>query len=102
MMIYQGDQYALPVQIVLGEEPLTPQDCDDLKIQLGHLCRTYSMGELRYDQDLSCWLFPLTKEQTHSLRVGRQQLQVMVQRGQDQYISKTQTLFVGASLFEEA
>lgn len=42
MAIHQGDQYPLPVQIMQGNNPLTPDDVTDLRIKVGCYLKSLS------------------------------------------------------------
>lgn len=62
--IIQGEQYAVEIVLTNGEINITPENCDDVKIKLGSIEKTYSDGSLIYDSAAECWLFPVTQEQT--------------------------------------
>lgn len=62
MVIYQGDQYELPITVKRGDSIITPQDVDDLVIAVNDVAKSYSNNEIRFYDGK--WLFPLSKEDT--------------------------------------
>ncbi|MBR6424833.1 MAG: hypothetical protein IKS29_02670 [Oscillospiraceae bacterium] len=101
MTVYQGEQYALPLEICFGNKLLTPQDCDDVKIQIGTLCKRFGAGELSFDPEEKLWQFPLTQAESRELDLGRTPVQVMVRQGLELHVSRTEPLYVGRCIIEE-
>lgn len=95
----QGDQYQIMVDIQREGTSLLPADVEGIKVELGGIVRRYP-GELSYDADLGCWLFPVTQEE--SLRFDTNvEAQVQVNFGgtPPQIIgSKVRRVLVGTSI----
>lgn len=70
-VIMRGDQYALGMVITHNDVKITPDDVTDMVVRIGIgdnvINKSYSLGELSYDDDNDRWLFPLTSEQTRKL-----------------------------------
>lgn len=97
--IRQGEQYAIPFVLRYGGEFVTPQNVDDVRIQVQTKLREYSKGELEFDSTLNAWLFPLTEEQSMTFR-GFVPYQVGIKIGHDIYMSETCTVSIGPSIIK--
>lgn len=64
MEIVQGDQYALPFHISLGNEEVTPEIAAGIRIQVEDVLQEWPDGGITYDDQRHVWLFPVTEEQT--------------------------------------
>lgn len=63
--MYQGDQYFIECSVADEHGvKFTPDNCVDLKIQIGYKEKKYSDGSLLWDADKDCWLFFLAQEDT--------------------------------------
>lgn len=75
-MIYQGDQYLIPITVTKQGVPITPSDIDGIKIKIGKFLEKYPEGNLIFSEGQ--WFFPLTQEQSlsfnHSVDVQVQTL----------------------------
>lgn len=73
----QGDSYELKVEILSPDKTaLTPEELADVEITIGSLIKTYSDGEIIYEEGE--WLVPLTQEETFKLPASRVNVQVRV------------------------
>ena len=83
MNIHKGEQYAIPFEIKVGDDDVTPLSVSGVRIQIdGRLCE-YQNGELEYDTQEGTWLYPLTEAQSSSLSAGERKAQVAVKYGDD-------------------
>lgn len=78
-IIQQGDQYAIEVVVKNGEDIVTPETCDDMRIKLGEYTRSYGAGELVCEDGV--WRFPMTQEMSLSFRKGMTTLQAQFKDG---------------------
>lgn len=97
--IRQGEQYAIPFVLRYGGEFVTPENVDDVRIQVQTKLREYSKGELQYSSALNAWLFPLTEEQSMTFK-GFIQYQVGIKLGHDIFKSETCSVSIGTSLIK--
>ena len=77
--IMQGDQYAIPFEILTADG--TPANGDtfaDVELVVGALRKTMSSGAIVYDADRGAFLFPLMQEETFSMRDQRYKAQLRV------------------------
>lgn len=66
----QGDSYAVFVALRFREtrEPITPDMISDVEIHVGDsLRKTYSSGEVMYDEDQKQWYFIPSQQETFAL-----------------------------------
>lgn len=98
--IQQGDQYAIPIYVQQDELLITPDNCSDLRIQIGNVLRTYSKGELTYNSEEGVWEFPLTEEMSRSFG-PYSTAQVGIKIGNDYVYSRPVTIEFGSSLITE-
>ena len=70
--IIQGDQYAIPFPVYLGQELVTPDNVEGVRIQLGDTLKEWpdDNGDLTYDGDRGVWCWPVTEEQTRAWTAG--------------------------------
>lgn len=62
-VIYQGDQYYLPIKLVSKKgNVITPENIDGLMIKIGNITKQISDGGLEFSGEN--WLFPLKQEET--------------------------------------
>lgn len=73
----QGDTYSLGIRILNNAfSPVTAEDVIDVEITLGHLCKSYRGGQLRFYEGV--WMFPLSQKETFGFGDGRVRAQVRV------------------------
>ena len=71
----QGDQYYIPCAIKDHEgNPVTPESCVGIKIQIGKIEKSYPDGGLIFQN--SKWYFPITQEESLNLTNTVYQCQV--------------------------
>jgi hypothetical protein len=84
----QGDSYPVFVSITLKEtgEPITPDMISELEICVGEsLRKTYSSGEVAYDDDEKEWYFIPTQDETFTMEPGAYEAQARPKFTNGQY-----------------
>lgn len=95
--IIQGEQYAIEVILTDDEENvITPSSVDDVKIKISSLEKTYSSGQLTFDN--GAWLFPLTQRETLDLKVASVSVQAQYRTGSTVISTDLVHLDVGKSI----
>ena len=67
MVIMQGDQYSIPIEISLANGAAKPSDFADVEIIIAGIRKTMSKGEIGYDVDEAVFLFPIEQKETFML-----------------------------------
>ena len=98
MDIRKGEQYAIPFEITVEETPVTPEDCDGVRIQVGDRMCEHPGGDLTYDSEGGVWLYPLTEEQSRTMFPGDKKAQVAVKYGDAIVMSDPQKIGVKKSI----
>lgn len=94
------DQYSIPVTIMLNNERVTPETCDDIVIKLGDYQKSYSKGEITYDSEKEFFRYPVTSEITSSLpQLALMQVAIIIDN--DKILSPTQSVNVRHSIISE-
>lgn len=78
MRIQQGDQYAIPFPVYIGDELASPANVAGVRIKIHDTMSEYPDGDLTYDADRGVWQYPLTEENTRSWPVSELKAQVGV------------------------
>lgn len=79
LVIMQGDQYALPIELMAKDgTPLSPDTLADVEVVVGTMRKTMSRGAIVYDAERGVFLFPLTQEETFAMRDQRYKVQLRV------------------------
>lgn len=65
--IMQGDAYGIPFQVETDNGIATPDLFDDVEIVVGMISKTWSRGEVTYDDELQAFMFPVTQEESLSI-----------------------------------
>lgn len=103
MKIQQGDQYAIPIDIKIGNTRITPENCTDVRVKVGKYMVSYDggHGDLFYNETDQKWCFPLTEEMSFnsSYSIGVQ-IGVCFNNG-DYIYSDVQQIDVGSSMIKE-
>lgn len=77
MSMMQGDAYSLGISILNNaNNPVTPEDVQEVEITVGKLRKTFTSGEVSYYGGL--WMFPVTQEETFLFRAMATKAQVRV------------------------
>lgn len=103
-IIQRGDQYAIPISILMGEDPVTPDMVDDVRVQINDLLKSYQEGTLLYNEDEQLWEFPLTEEFTRNMELSKKgsfPYQVGVKMGDNFLYSKVYSSAINESLITE-
>ena len=101
VVIHQGDQYLIPIQVFSGEEEMTPDTLDDLTVKIAGVVKSYSANEMEYDAVLGCWLYPLDSYQSRSIKRNRTDAQIAVRIGDSCFYSAVQKVASSYSIIEE-
>ena len=100
MTLHQGDQYVIPVEIKNATGVITPDDVDDVRIQIGDELRQYSDGGLTFDAENKKWLFYITEEKTRTF-TGSINMQVGILVGTDIVYSSVQKIKLERSIIRK-
>lgn len=101
MKIMQGDQYYVPIELCFDKEKVTPENVDDVRIQIGDILQSYSEGQLTYSPESQVWLFHLTQNQTRSILDTEVPFQFAVKRGDEIYHSSVSKIPFDRSIIKE-
>lgn len=75
----QGDSFPILVELTQDGEALAPALVSDVEIHVGEeLRRTYSGGDLWFDEGEQKWWFLPTQEETHALEPGQYTVEARV------------------------
>ena len=83
MIIYRGDQYAVPFIIRMGKSIVTPEMVDDVRIQIGNDLREQSVQSLTFKPEKNSWDFYVTEEFTRKFAKGSVPYQIGVKIGSE-------------------
>ena len=100
MNIHKGEQYAVPFEIKVGEDVVTPASVDGVRIQIGDRMCEHPNGELQYDSESETWLYPLTEDQSVGMFAGDQSAQVAVRYGDEIVMSDVLKITVKDSIIK--
>lgn len=84
LRLQQGDQFAIPFPIFIGDVLATPDNVTGVRIQINNDLKEYP-GEITYDSDLGAWQYPLTETQSRTWPVQKLPGQVGVKIGDDDF-----------------
>ena len=77
LQMMRGDSYEIAITLTDEEnQPITPADVSEVEIALGDLKKTYTSGDVTYNDGK--WLFPVTQDETLSTVAAVSTLQVRV------------------------
>lgn len=90
MIIMQGDQYGIPVQIETESGIANSGTFADVEIVVGSFVKSLLAKEqekkLSYDSEAQAFLFPITQEESFAMRNVIQPVQVRVKTGSGEVI----------------
>lgn len=98
-VIQQGAQYYLPFKIHIDGDLVTPDNSDDVIIQIGGQSKKASADELEFSDEH--WLYPLTQKFTMNLQPDGTKCQISVKRGIFVYPSTVRRIGVDSSIIKE-
>lgn len=81
MIVYQGDQYAIPFIIRIGRTLVTPENVDDVRIEIGSDLRSYLDETIDFDSEKGSWNYFVTEDFTRSLSTGSIPFQIGIKMG---------------------
>lgn len=64
MDVMQGDAYSVAFAIASEDGEVTAEQVLDVEIIIGDMRKTYAAGEVSYDAENRCFVFPLSQEET--------------------------------------
>ncbi len=70
VVIKQGDAYGIPLEIQLNGEVLHAEDVEKVEVFVGDNIRKLYPSEITYNDTLSCFIVPVTQEETFELPEG--------------------------------
>lgn len=77
LQMMRGDSYNIAITLTDDEnQPITPADVAEVEIALGDLKKTYTSGDVAYNDGK--WLFPVSQDETLSTVAAVSTLQVRV------------------------
>lgn len=100
VIIYQNDQYYLKIRPIFNGD-VVDDTCDEMVIKFGTVVKKKSLGEITYDSENTCWLFPLTIDQSSSSS-GNQRLQAWFSFGDNYYSTPIVKIKINKSYLEES
>ena len=100
-MIQQGDQYAISFKIKLSGEIVTPDDVDDVRIQVRKDLRNIYNESLVYNEDKKTWDYFLTEDMTRMITSSSVEYQVGIKIGNNIKYSAVKRLPVGRSIIKD-
>ena len=100
MTLHQGDQYVIPIESKNATTVITPDDVDDVRIQIGDELRQYSDGGLTFDAENKKWLFHITEEKTRTFTASVN-MQVGILVGTDIIYSSVQKIKLERSIIRK-
>ena len=83
MVVYQGDQYAIPFKVRIGSTIITPENSDDVRIQIEDTLYQASDNTLHFNSLKNTWDIFLTEEMTRAFSSGTVEYQVGVKIGEN-------------------
>jgi len=98
-ILRRGDKYSLKIQVKLGNEIITPENCSDIRIKIGNTVLSYSRQELTFEEGY--WLFPLSQAMTLNHSGDRMLAQAQFKMGDNIYSTKLYYFAVENSLFKD-
>lgn len=78
----QGDEYKIPFEIEIDGFAANGENVADVEISIGNITKTMSSGAITFDAEQGAFLFPITQNETFSLRNTPQKVQVRVKDNQ--------------------
>lgn len=97
-MIHRGDQYYIPIDIFIGESSVTPQNTNAVHVKIGNLTKSYPNGSLIYNSESECWEYPISQEETYSMKCSVK-YQCKIVRGDDILLSDLYDTTIDESIF---
>lgn len=100
MIIYRGDQYAIPFIIRLGSDIVTPEVTDDVRVQIGDDLRGKLEGGLVFNPEKNSWDYYVTEEFTRIFSNGSVPYQVGIKIGSEIRYSQKGRLRIDDNIIE--
>ena len=77
MIIMQGDEYSIPIQIETESGVAQRTQFAAVEITIGNLTKSF-LKDFDYDSELEAFMFPITQEESFAFRSAIQPAQVRV------------------------
>lgn len=74
----QGDAYKIPFEIKVDGEVANSETFTDVEISVGNIIKTMSSGDVKFDTEQNAFMFPITQQETFTLRNTPQKVQIRV------------------------
>ena len=101
MVIHKGEQFAIPFEVKIGDNIVTPYDIDGLRIKVNDILAEWPDGNLEFDDINGVWLFWLEESETLNMFAGRRPAQIAVKIGDNIIKSDVFDLDVKSSIITE-
>ena len=101
MIVYRGDQYAIPFKVRIGKTIVTPELVDDVRIQIDGDLREESAESLIFNPDKNTWDYYVTEDFTRRLAHGSVSYQVGVKLGSEIRYSSPGKIRLGDNIIEK-
>lgn len=73
----QGDSYNLGIRLLNNaQQPITPEDVEDVEITIGWESKRYKLGQLMYYEGM--WLYPISQAESLAQWPGKVDAQVRI------------------------
>lgn len=101
MVIHKGEQFAIPFEVKIGDNIVTPYDIDGLRIKVNDILQEWPDGDIEFDDANNVWLFWLEESETLNMFSGRRPAQIAVKIGNNILKSDVFDLDVKSSIITE-
>lgn len=81
MVIHKGEQFAIPFEVKLNDDVVTPDDIDGLRIKVSDCLEEWPNGVLEFDEEDNVWLYWLQESKTLNMFAGKRPAQVSIKIG---------------------
>lgn len=102
MVIHKGEQFAIPFEVKINDNIVTPYDIDGLRIKVNDILEEWPDGNLEFDDVNNVWLFGLEESETLNMFAGRRPAQIAVKIGNNILKSDVFDLDVKSSIITES
>lgn len=101
MVIHKGEQFAIPFEVKINDNIVTPYDIDGLRIKVVNILEEWPDGIIEFDDVNNVWLFWLEESETLNMFSGRRPAQIAVKIGDNIIKSDVFDLDVKSSIITE-
>lgn len=97
LVIMQGDQYAIPMSLKVGNVYKTPENVYEMIIRVGDTEKKYSSGDILFDYETHQWLFPIKYEDSKKYN-SNVKVQMQWQENEGEFIRHTDVKVIDIDL----